>query len=617
MKPDEDITNNDFFNSLPIAVSERNKLLRLIDDYLFESLSSVVLESEKILALDPNLKRREILQLAAEKIAISLKAEAASIRLFDSVSLKMHTFGAYGLKDSERASVIPVKGSIAGKVVEENRSIIVPSIMQDPLFKSKKIVAQKGFHSLIAVPLQMPSFVGTNDRILGSLQIYYQEDIKPPPKSPIYQEDNRYFSKQEILRAEMLARRVSYVLAKKKIIDLKSQSDKKEKISDKIFIKLSNREGVNLKDFFNLIIPELDKILQIYSCSLYSLSDDQKYFSLAATYPPDHSYHQSGHIFTLDHHDYLGAAVHGSKEYADMPHERIDPAYVLIKDPLESNLIGSNLREFAEKNQIHSILLVPIRIATVTRHILCFFATQQKQHFTEDEIELLTYFGKETMKTLRLEFLGDMLHDFKNPTVAVAGLAMRGRKLLEKDDLNLMRDKLIIYQDIIVRETTRLQDLALTMTGEGRGEEIDLAKVALERYKLNEAAVKELKYTNITVKPPMLETDIMILCPRYGLDRVVDNLLNNATKAIPKEGGFIEMRCFRSTDMACLEIRNSGEIPQDQIDLVKTGNMGGRGMNIISRFIQNNHGTIKIITENKVTSIIISLPLHDDTKGRL
>jgi signal transduction histidine kinase len=602
MNPAEYLNTKEFFHNLHISSSERHELIQLIEDYLFEFLSSVILESEEILAIDPNLNRKEIIEVAAEKIAKNLKAEAASIRLFDPISFKMHSFGAYGIQDSERSATIPVKGSIAGKVVEENRSIIVSSIMRDPLFKSKEIVAQKGFHSLIAVPLQMPSFVGINESILGSLQIYYKED-------------NRQFCKEEIIRAEMLARRVSYVLAKKKIIDLKSKNDKKEMISDKIFIKLSNREGVKLKDFFNLIIPELDKILQIYSCSLYSLSDNQKYFRLESTYPPSRTYHDLGHLFTLDHHDYLWAAVHSSNEYADLPHERISPSYVLIKDPIKSKLVSSKLREFADKNQIHSILLVPLRISSVTRHVLCFFATQQKQYFNEDDIELLTYFGKETMKTLRLEFLGDMLHDFKNPAVAIAGLALRSRKLLDSDDLNAKRDKLILYQDVIVRETTRLQDMALTMTGEGRGEEIDLGKIALERYQLNEVAIKELKHPNLTVKPPMVETDLIVLCPLYGLNRTIDNLLNNATKAIPKEGGYLEMSCFRSAEMACLEVRNSGEIPQDQIDLVRKGLVGGRGLNIISRFIQNNHGKIDIATAKNVTKVIISLPLHSTTKA--
>lgn len=589
---------NPFFSGLALSPEEKSELLRLIEeDYLFEFLAGVIRESEEILTIDPTLDRRVILEQAARLIVHDLKAQAASIRLFDPKSFKMLTFGAYGLEDSERATAIPVKKSIAGRVVEGMKSVVVKSIMKDPLYREKQIVAQKGFNSLIAVPLKMPSFVGSADDILGSLQIYYLED-------------DRQFSRLEIIRAETLARRVSYVMAKKRILDMKALNDKKEAISDKIFVKLSHREGVKLKDFFNLIIPELDELIKLHSCSLFTLSEDQKSIHLEASYPPDHSYYEHGHLFTLQHHDYFWATVHGSKEYADMPHERIDPLYILIKDPFRSELISPGLRSFAQREEVHSILFVPLRAAAVTRHILCFFATQQKQYFTEDEIELLTFFGKEIMKAVRLEFLGDMLHDFKNPAVAVAGLAARSRKLLDSEDLNPLRAKLIYYMDVVTRETARLQDLALTMTGEGREEEINLGQLAKERFDLNRYAIEEAKYTNILMQPVSIEPDLIVLCPRFGLERVIDNLLNNATKAIPRAGGFIELRCFREGDMACLEIANSGEIGQEQIELVKSGVVQGRGLNIVSRFIKNYHGQLDIFSQEGKSMFTIKLPLH-------
>ncbi len=587
-----------FFNGLDLSPSEKEELIHLIEDeYLFEFLSSIIRESEEILTIDPSLDRRVILELAAGMIVRDLKAEAASIRLFDPKSFKMLTFGAHGLRDSERSTAIPVKKSIAGRVVELNRSIVVPSIMKDPLYREKKIVAQKGYNSLLAVPLRMPSFVGSVDDILGSLQIYYLED-------------DRRFERLEIIRAEMLARRVSYVMAKKRILDMKALNDKKEAISDKIFVKLSHRQGVKLKDFFNLIIPELDELIKLHSCSLCTLSDDQKSIHLEASYPPEHSYHEHGHLFTLQHHHYFWAAVHGTKEYADMPHERIDPSYLLIKDPSLSELIGPGLRAFAQQEEIHSILFVPLRSAGITRHLLCFFATQQKHYFTEDEIELLIFFGKEIMKAVRLEFLGDMLHDFKNPAVAVAGLAARSRRLLDSEDLNPLREKLIYYQDVVARETARLQDLALTMTGEGREEEIDLGRLAQERYALNSHVIEESQYTNIQVRPAAIEPGLLVLCPRYGLERVLDNLLNNATKAIPRAGGVIAMRCFRADDMACLTITNSGEIEQEQIESINKGVALGRGLNIVARFILNNHGKLDIVSQQGESAFTIKLPLH-------
>ena len=588
---------NEFFKNLPISPADRDEFIRLVeDDFLFDFLSSIIQESEEILSINPLLARREILELAAKNIVCNLDAAAASIRLFDPKSFKMLTFGAAGLKDSERSAALPVKESIAGQVVEEGRSIVVPSIMKDKLFKDKKIIAQKGFHSLIAVPLRMSSFVESSDDILGTLQIYYQDD-------------NRHFSRHEIVRAEMLARRVSYVMAKKRILEMKALSDKKEAIADKIFVKLSNREGIKLKDFFNLLIPELEELIQLHSCSLFTLSDDQKTIYQEAHYPTDHSYHEDGYLFTLDHHDYFWTAVHGTKEYVDMEYERIDPSYVLIKNPARSSLTTPGLRKFTEIWQIHSILFLPLQVEGVTRHILCFFATQQKQYFTEDQIELLTFFGKEITKALRLEFLGDMLHDFKNPAVAVAGLSSRSRKLLDSNELNSIRDKLIYYQDVISREAARMQDLALTMTGEGKKEILDLGRLALERFRLNEHVIEESKLVNIHVRPAEIQYGLMVKCSKYGLERVLDNLLHNATKAVPGNGGTLEIQCVKTDKMACLEILNSGEVPQNKIERVKRGFVVGRGLNIVSRFIHQYHGKLEITSENGMSTFMIKLPL--------
>ena len=57
----------------------------------------------------------------------------------------MLSFGSFGLEDLKRASTIPVSKSIAGLVVNEGRSIVVPSIKKDPLYRSKKIIASVTF----------------------------------------------------------------------------------------------------------------------------------------------------------------------------------------------------------------------------------------------------------------------------------------------------------------------------------------------------------------------------------------------------------------------------------------------------------------------------------------
>jgi len=595
----EFLKNHEIIKKQKLPQKDLQQLVRSIEeDYLADLLAAVIQESENIMAIDPRLSRQKVLEIAAKKIVTALHAEGATIRLFDPVSLKMLAAGAYGFQDFER--VYPLKDSIAGKVVQENRGIPVSCIRKDPLYKNKEVVLTKGFNSLLAVPISIPSFVGNSNDVLGSLQIYWQED-------------NRQFAPLEILLAEMMARRVSFVLAKKKIIDLHELNARKEKIVNKIFVKLSKREAIKLKDLFVLLIPELEEILLVQNCSLFSLSEDQQHISLEAAYPLDMAYYEVGHTFTVGHHPYFDAAVHGGKKTADTPFERIASSHILIKDPKKSKLISPGLKDFAEQNRIHSILLVPLKIGDLVRHVLTFYASESKQFFTDEEIELLTFFGKEIMKAAKLEFLADVLHDLKNPAVAVAGLAARARKLLDSDDLSAVRDKLKQYIDVVVRETARLQDMAISLSGEGKEREVDLCSVAVQRYQLNEEVVSELGLDYIEIKPPETEKGLIIKCPLFGLERVLDNLLNNATKAIPKKGGSLTMRCYRQESMACLHVTNSGAIPDAQIEQVKQGEVRGRGLNIIYRFVKSNHGKISVEVEDGHTSFIIKLPLAKAT----
>lgn len=596
----EFLEQKNFFEKLVQYTANPKELINIIEEEFIASvLTSVIRESEEIMAIDPGKQRQKILEEAAERIVKDLGAVAATIRFFDPQSLKMLSSVSYGQEDYERQEAIPSEDSIAGRVVREEKSILVPDILKDPTYKNKQIVEAKGYQSLMAVPLRLPSFISHSHDLLGSLQIYYREK-------------GRHFSQQEILRAEMLARRIDFVLARKKILDLKALNDYKERISDQIFQKISHRQGIKLKDFFILMVPELEKFFQMQSCSLFTLSEDQRKLKLEAAYPLDKTYHESGHSFTVANHPYFKVAVRGIATYGDHPYERIDEGYVLIKEPLKSELISTGIRDFVSQNHIQAILLVPLRVGGLVRHILTFYAADQKQYFPEEEIELFTFFGKEIMKASHLEFLGDMLHDFKNPAMAVAGLAARASKLLDREDFCDHREKLNSYLDIISRETIRIQDLAQTMTEEGKEQRVNLVKIAYERFLLNDEAILERKRRNITTSGPSMQAPpLEVICSRFGLERVLDNLLNNATKAIPKNGGELHLKCFQEDGMACLKLSNTAVIPPEKLEEVRRGEVKGRGLNIIQRFTQAHRGQIEVNVEGDTTVFIVRLPLAD------
>jgi GAF domain-containing protein/two-component sensor histidine kinase len=593
------LRDNNLLDGFHLSEVQKEELTAVIEDkYLVWFLTDIIRQAEEIMAIDPRLEQKHILEVAAKKIVRNLDAGAATIRLFDQESLRMTSFGTYGVPDYERLASVPVQNSISGRVVQERKAVIVPNILKDPLYQHKKNIQNRGFHSLLAVPLLLPNYMGGQSDLLGTLQIYYKEE-------------DREFDDLEIIHAELLARRVSYVLAKKKILDLQELNDRKEKIVNKIFIKLSMREGIKLKNLFFSLIPELGEFLKIQSCALYTVSDDQQFIHLEAAYPMELTYHDIGHTFTVSHHPYFETAVMGHGPFGDHPFERITPNYILIKSPLESSLLSKGLKEFIKEHQVHSLLSVPLKVDNKVRHLLIFYATQRRQYFTDEEIELLIFFGKEIMKATKLEFFSDVLHDFKNPAIAVAGFANRAKKLLASDSLESVRQKLTTYIDIMATEAARLQDLALTMSGEGREEVLDFSSIVRQRYQINEEVAREMKQANITVKPPVLEENLFVFCPRFALERVLDNLFNNALKAVPKEGGMISVRAFRQGAMACLEVINSGEIPSDKIEQVRAGQVKGRGLNIIFRFVTANHGNIEITTEDGSTKFIIKLPYAD------
>jgi signal transduction histidine kinase len=449
------------------------------------------------------------------------------------------------------------------------------------------------------VPFQIPAFLSDEAKSYGSITIFFKD--KGSHERPC-----------EALHVELLARRLSYDIAKKKILTLYKLNKYKENISDKVFVRLTKRQGVKLKDIFTSLIPELEEYLQVKSCSLFSVSNDQKFIRLEAAHPIELTYHKLGYTFTVSHHPYFDAVINGIVQYGDHPHERIDPAYLLIKSPLLSELTTPGLREFAKAHDIHSILVIPLMTGNIVRYLMAFYATQQKQFFTNEEIETLTFFAKEIMKALRMEILDDVLHDFKNPAIAISGFALRAKKLLKgRQPLDSVQEKLSQYIDIILKETGRLQDIAFQMEVVGREEVLDLCKTASERFAMNEAAINESRMKNIKLEQKGCELGLNVYCSKFGLERVFDNLLSNATKAIPKEGGILSMRCYSEPAMACLEITNTGEIPEEMIKKIKAGDVAGRGLNIITRFVYANHGKFDIQSSDGFTTIIIRLPLSD------
>jgi signal transduction histidine kinase len=579
-----------------LSFGEVTRVVDLItEEVIYRYVDRLISQAETILEINPHLTEKEILETVAKNVVEYLGAEAASIRIYDPGKEEMISFGSYPPPQTEdREEAIPFEDTIAGEVVKTHRAYFVPNILKEEKYKNKEKVQKFGIHSMLAVPISIPRFSLKDVDTEGSFQIYYKEVDK-------------IFTPLEAKIAEMLSRRVTYVIARKRIMDLQKFNVTKDKIVEQIFLKLGKREGIKMKEVFNLVIPELVDIMRIQRCSLFSVSEDRQHVVLEAGYPEIQ--HGIGKAFSVKEEPYIDAVVNQANPFGEFENEKIFPAYILIHNPQGSHLLPQDLKRFLETQQIHSVLYLPLKVNDVVNYFLAFDAQAHHPRFSDEEIEIFTFFGKELMKGLRLEKMDDILHDFKNPSIAAAGFAKRIQKILEDGEFLSKKEKVAQALDIILKETSRIQELALTLHGEGREEVVDLTEKLRKRFFINEEAIKELKRENVHLIENDLESPLWIRCYPLHIERVLDNLLNNATNAMPEEGGHLSIRSYRKDFWAVAEVTNSGEIREEDRDRYLLGDGRGRGLHITTRLVKQMKGKIEMESGGGQTTFRVMFPL--------
>jgi signal transduction histidine kinase len=559
-----------------LSLEEVSWVVDLItEEVIYRYVDRLISQAETVLEIDPTLTEKEILETVAKTVVEYLGAEAASLRIYDPGREEMVSFGSYPDHAEGREETVPFEHTIAGEVVKTHRAYFVPNILKEEKYKNKEKVQKYGIRSMLAVPISIPRFSLKDVDTEGSFQIYYREIDKT-------------FTPLEAM-------------------DLQKLNVTKDKIVEQIFLKLGRREGIKMKDVFNLVVPELVDIIRIQRCSLFSVSEGRDHVVLEAGYPEIH--HGIGKAFSVKEEPYIDAVVNQPGPFGEFDNEKIFPSYILIHNPQESRLLPRDLKRFLETQQIHSVLYIPLKVSDVVNYFLVFDAQAHHRRFSDEEIEIFIFFGKELMKGLRLEKMDDILHDFKNPAIAAAGFAKRIQKILEDGEFSSKKEKVVQALDIILKETSRIQELALTLHGEGREETVDLTEKLKKRFLINEEAVNELKRENVCFIEGGLESPLWIRCYPLHIERVLDNLLNNASNAMPEQGGHLSIRSYRKDSWAVAEVTNTGEIREDDRDRYLLGEGRGRGLHITTRLVKQMNGKMEMESGEGQTTFRVMLPL--------
>jgi signal transduction histidine kinase len=567
--------------------------------FLPDFLDEITNQIDAIIEIDPDLTEPEILARATQYMVSFLGALSASVRIYDPNTGQMLSYGSHPFREASRARYIPLENTIAGQVVKTQKTYLVPNILQENLYGDKEVVSRRGAHSLIAVPFAIPRFFPHERETVGVIQIYFAEE-------------NRQFPPLHIQMAELMARRLSFAVARKKILSLYKINEKKEAIVQKVFQKIGSRGGVKMKEVFNRVIPEIADIINVQSCALFSVSMDQEHVVLEAGYPDIQGYHGIGKSFPIITEPAFELVLGRGTVYGDFPYEVVTPSYVLVVDPQKSDKISHNLKRFAASHNINSILYVPLKVGEEVTHFMTFDALDMRKRYSEWEIEIFLFLGRELMHAQKMEQLDDTLHDFKNPAIAIAGFARRLKNLLDREPPLKDNQSIRKYLDILVDETTRMQEMALSIHQAGKEQIVDLTGVLKHRFEINKEAIKEMFKANVALEEGPFQEPLPVRCYAIHLERILDNLLNNATKAIPKQGGLLSARSYAEDQWACVEIGNTGQIPEEERLKLLEGESQGRGIYITHRIIRLLNGQIKVEVGRDSTLMEVRFPLASE-----
>jgi signal transduction histidine kinase len=567
--------------------------------FLPDFLSEVSSQIDEIIEINPDLSEPEILTRVTRYMVEFLGAVSASVRIFDPNTGQMLSFGSHPSQETSRKTHIPLENTIAGKVVKAQRTYLVPSILREDLYRDKGVIERRGVRSMMAVPFTILRFSPHEREMVGVIQIYYSEE-------------DRSFPPLDIMMAELMARRLSFIMGRKKILSLYRINEKKEAIVQKIFQKLGTRGGVKMKDVFTRVIPEIADIVNVQSCALFSVSMDLEHVVLEAGYPDTSGYHGIGKSFLVKSEPAFEILLKQENYPQESPFEVVTPSYLLVIDPQQSEMISHNLKKFAATHNINSILYVPLKVGEEITHFITFDALDLRKGYSEWEIEIFLFLGRELMQAQRIEQLDDTLHDFKNPAIAIAGFARRLRTILDQEISQRENQTIKKYLDILIDETMRIQEMGLSIHQAGKEQIVNMTEILKKRFEINKEAIKEMLKANVSLQEGPFQDSLPVRCFPIHLERILDNLLNNASKAIPIKGGKLSIRTYADGQWACTEISNTGQISEEDRLKLLEGEGRGRGIHITHRLIRLIKGRIEVKVEKNSTTMIVCFPLSGD-----
>jgi signal transduction histidine kinase len=175
-----------------------------------------------------------------------------------------------------------------------------------------------------------------------------------------------------------------------------------------------------------------------------------------------------------------------------------------------------------------------------------------------------------SLDRLKDDFMASVSHELRTPLAAIRAVTE-----LMRDDAQMPAAQRQTFLDIVVTETERLgrlvnQVLDMAKIESGHGEwhttDVDLRELLAQAVQTTAAMFKE---RGASVQLHLPDTLPTLRADHDRLLQVLMNLLSNAAKFVPREGGRVDLRLRTDAAGVTVEVQDNGSgVPPDQQELV-------------------------------------------------
>ncbi len=237
--------------------------------------------------------------------------------------------------------------------------------------------------------------------------------------------------------------------------------------------------------------------------------------------------------------------------------------------------------------------------------------------------------GHVKLDNMQKEFVADVSHELKTPITSIMGYA---DTLLETEYDKEMQTK---FLEVISSEAKRMARLVTDLLVLSRydNKKITKEETEFDLGELTKKCIERLQF-EIEKKHHHVECFVTANVPpvkadKYGIERVILNIISNAIKYTPENGVIKAYVGFVYNDAYIKVIDNGIGIPEKdlnriferfyRVDKARTREMGGTGLglSIAKEILNQNNGSIDIKSESgKGTEVVIRIPVAENAQRR-